>query len=139
MIRNVVTVKLRPDADPGRVEALVEAFRRMDCPGTLSYTAGTDAGLREGNWSLAIVADFADVDSYRGYDADAEHDRLRAELAPLAEGITRVQLELPDSPGPGAAVGAGAAAGVQPTLGSSPIAAATAASDSSRSTIPPSR
>lgn len=95
-IRNVVTVKLRSDADPARVDALVEAFRAMDCPGTLSYTVGTDAGLREGNWSLAIVADFVDVDSYRGYDADAEHNRLRGELAPLAEGITRVQFELPD-------------------------------------------
>lgn len=96
MIRNVVTVKLRPDADPARVDALIEAFRAMDCPETLSYTVGTDAGLREGNWSLAIVADFTDVDAYRGYDADAEHNRLRAELAQLAEGVTRVQLDLPD-------------------------------------------
>jgi hypothetical protein len=96
VIRNVVTVKLRADADPARVGALVEAFKAMDCPGTLSYTVGTDAGLREGNWSLAIVADFVDVDSYRGYDADAEHNRLRAELAQLAEAITRVQLDLAD-------------------------------------------
>ena len=95
-IRNVVTVKLRTDADAARVEDLLGALRRMDCPGTLSYTAGIDAGLREGNWSLAIVADFADAASYRGYDADAEHNRLRAELAELAEGITRVAFELPD-------------------------------------------
>ncbi len=95
VIRNVVTVKLRPDADAGRVEELIEAFRQMDCPGTLSYSVGRDAGMREGNWSLAIVADFTDAEAYRAYDADGEHNRLRGELAPLAEAISRVQLDLP--------------------------------------------
>lgn len=94
MIRNVVMVKLRPGIDPGSVTTLMEAFARLDCPGTLSYTIGPDAGLREGNWSFAIVADFVDAESYQGYDLDPEHNRLRAELAPLAEAVARVQFEI---------------------------------------------
>lgn len=91
MIRNVVMVRLRPDQDPARVADLLDRFRSLDCPGTLAYTVGSDAGLREGNWSFAIVADFTDEASYRAYDADEEHNRLRGELAPMAESVARVQ------------------------------------------------
>jgi quinol monooxygenase YgiN len=91
MVRNVVMVKLRPDADPEAVRAIQQGFVAMNCPGTISYTLGDDLGLREGNWSFAIVADFQDEDSYRAYDADAEHNRLRAQLAPYVSEIARVQ------------------------------------------------
>lgn len=75
--------------------AIQDGLRQLNCPGTVSYTLGDDLGLREGNWSFAIVADFADVSSYRGYDEDAEHNRWRGLLAPYAERIARVQFELP--------------------------------------------
>jgi hypothetical protein len=94
MIRNVVMVKLRDDHDPERVAELRAGFAALNCPGTVSYTVGPDLGLREGNWSFAIVADFADVESYSGYDADEEHNRLRGELAPHVETIARAQFEL---------------------------------------------
>lgn len=97
MIRNVVTIKLRADADRGRVLELIEGFLGLDCPGTVSYTMGLDAGLRDGNWSAAIVADFVDVDAYRRYDQDPEHNRLRAAIAEMAEAVSRVQFELPGS------------------------------------------
>ena len=95
MIRNVVLVKLKPDADPEAIASIQDGFRALDCPGTISYTLGDDLGMRDGNWSYAIVADFEDEAAYRGYDADAEHNRLRAELGPYAEQIARVQFELP--------------------------------------------
>ena len=41
------------------------------------------------------MADFTDVDAYRGYDADAEHNALRARLAPMVEQIARAQMDLP--------------------------------------------
>ncbi len=94
MIRNVVMVKLRPDHDPAEVAAIQSRLRSLDCAGTLAYTVGNDAGLRDGNWSFAIVADFVDEDSFRAYDADAEHNRVRADLAPLVESIARVQFRL---------------------------------------------
>jgi hypothetical protein len=96
MIRNVVMVKLKDGADPAAVATLQEGLRNLGCPGTVSYTIGDDLGLRDGNWSFAIVGDFSDVDSYRGYDLDPEHNRIRAQLVPLTEQIVRVQYELPE-------------------------------------------
>lgn len=94
MIRNVVLVQLAPDADAEKVAAIQAGFRALNCPGTVSYTLGDDLGLREGNWSFAIVADFADEAAYRGYDEDDEHNRLRALLAPMTTNIARVQFAL---------------------------------------------
>jgi hypothetical protein len=94
VIRNVVLVKLRDDADLAEVAAIQDGFRAMRCPGTVSYTLGDDLGLREGGWSFAIVADFTDEAAYRGYDLDAEHNRLRGELAAHAEQVARVQFEV---------------------------------------------
>jgi stress responsive alpha/beta barrel protein len=94
MIRNVVLVKLKAGYDRGEMARLQQGFRDLNCPGTLSYTVADDAGLKDGNWSFAIVADFRDTDSYRGYDQDAEHNRLRGLLAPYAEAVARVQFEL---------------------------------------------
>jgi quinol monooxygenase YgiN len=94
MIRNVVLVKLKATADAAEVAKIQDGFRSLDCPGTVSYTLGNDLGLRDGTWSFAIVADFTDEASYRAYDQDAEHNRYRALLGPLAEQIARVQFEL---------------------------------------------
>jgi hypothetical protein len=97
MIRNVVLAKLKPGYDTVEVAQIQEGLRNMNLPGTQRYTIGDDAGLRDGNWDFIIVADFSDVAAYRGYDEDAEHNRLRARLAPFIDQIARAQLELPDS------------------------------------------
>jgi hypothetical protein len=95
VIRNVVLVRLKAGQDPKEIAEIQEALRSLNCTGTLSYTIGDDLGMREGNWSFAIVADFTDMDSYRAYDLDAEHNRVRARLAPMAEQIARVQFHVP--------------------------------------------
>ena len=95
MVRNVVLVRLAPGQDPTAVAKAQQAFLDLNCPGTLSYEIGDDLGLREGNWSFAIVTDFTDVDAYRAYDQDEEHDRARAGLLPMTEQIARVQFEMP--------------------------------------------
>jgi hypothetical protein len=95
MIRNVVMVELNPDADPLEVAEIQRGLAALQCPGTVSYTIGGDLGLRDGNWSYAIVADFVDEDAYLAYDADVEHNALRARLAPLTARVARVQFEVP--------------------------------------------
>ncbi len=95
MIRNIVLVRLKAGQDPAAVAEIQDALRNLDCPGTLSYMIGDDLGLREGNWSFAIVADFTDVAAYQAYDLDAEHNRIRARLAPLTEQVARLQFQLP--------------------------------------------
>jgi hypothetical protein len=95
MIRNVVLVKLAAGHDAAAVAKIQHGLRGLNCPGTVSYTVGDDLGLRAENWSFGIVGDFADEQSYRDYDADAEHNRLRAQLAPFVEQIARLQYALP--------------------------------------------
>jgi hypothetical protein len=94
VIRNVVMVQLKAEADLAEVARIQDGLRAMNCPGTVSYSLGDDLRLREGNWSFAIVADFTDVDAYRTYDADAEHNRLRGLLAPMTASIARCQFEI---------------------------------------------
>ena len=95
MIRNVVLAKLKDGYDAAELAQIQQGLRELNCPGTVAYSVGSDAGLREGNWDFVIVADFTDVDAYRGYDADAEHNALRARLAPMVEQIARAQMYLP--------------------------------------------
>jgi Stress responsive A/B Barrel Domain len=94
VIRNVVLVKLKADHDPAAIAEIQQGLCDLNTPGTLSYTVGDDLGLREGNWSFAIVADFTDKDSYAVHDQDAEHNRIRARLAPMVENVARLQTEV---------------------------------------------
>jgi Stress responsive A/B Barrel Domain len=91
MVRNVVLVELKPDADRAAVASIQDGLRGLNCPGTISYTLGDDLGLRDGSWSFAIVADFEDEAAYRAYDQDAEHNRLRGLLAVQSARVARVQ------------------------------------------------
>ncbi len=97
MIRNVVLAKLKTGYDAAEIESIQVGLRQLNIPGTVGYTVGNDAGLREGNWDFVIVADFRDAAAYREYDADAAHQELRARLAPFVEQIARAQFEIPDS------------------------------------------
>ena len=97
MIRNVVLAKLTAGYDRAEVEQIQQCLDELNLPGTRDFTIGTDIGLRDGNWDFVIVADFDDVAAYRSYDDDAEHNRLRARLAPWIEQIARAQFEIPDA------------------------------------------
>lgn len=94
MIRNVVVGRLRAGAAREDAEKALAAIVALDPPGCLDMKVGLDAGLREGNWDFTITADFADLESYRAYDTDDEHNRIRRELfAPISEEIVRIQIE----------------------------------------------
>jgi len=92
MIRNVVVGRVRPDVPRAQLEEALAAIAALDPEGCLDLRVGVDAGLREGNWSFSITADFTDEDSYRRYDLEEEHNRVRRELiGPICEEIVRVQ------------------------------------------------
>ena len=95
MIRNVVLVKLKPGIDPAEVERFTDAMLSLQMPGLVNLTCGRDAGLREGNMDVALIADLEDEEAYRAYDEDPEHNRIRRELvAPIAERTERCQYRL---------------------------------------------
>lgn len=96
MIRNVVVGVLTPEATIEQAQAALAAIHALDIPG-IEYRVqtGLDLGLREGNASFAITADFVSAEDYRIYDADDEHNRVRRELfAPICSSIQRIQFEL---------------------------------------------
>jgi hypothetical protein len=63
--------------------------------GLRAYSAGPDAGLVEGNFDFAVVADFDDVASYVGYRDHPEHQDIISRLTrPHTASRAAVQLEL---------------------------------------------
>ena len=94
MIRNAVLVKLRDGYDEERIAEVQRALKAINSPGIAAFTVGSDLGIREGGWTFAIVADFMDVDSYRGYLANEAHMALQEEVIGQAVQIARVQFEL---------------------------------------------
>ena len=63
--------------------------------GLRSYHAGPDAGIIEGNFDFAVVADFDDADSYLGYRDNAEHQDIIGRLSrPHAKSRASVQYEI---------------------------------------------
>ena len=96
MIRHVVVCEFRGDASPQLLDELLRSIGGVRTEGLRSLTFGTDLGLRSGNASYALVADFDDVDAYQRFDEDPEHQRIRAVIAPIVVSATRVQFALSD-------------------------------------------
>lgn len=95
MIRNVVLFKPKPDTRPEQLSEIERAMKAIQFDGCTRWEMVKDLGLRDGNMPWAFVAEFNDVDSYRAYDANAEHDRIRRELlAPIVEKVERFQYEV---------------------------------------------
>ncbi len=63
--------------------------------GLRSYHAGPDAGIVEGNFDYAVVADFDDAESYLAYRDNADHqDIIRKLSAPHVKNRAAVQYEI---------------------------------------------
>ena len=96
MIRHVALLQLKPGTSPAQVQALAAALSTLRTPGLISLRSGPDLGLREGNLGFAVVTDFEDQAAYHAYEADPEHNRIRAEhVFPITERAERCQFEVP--------------------------------------------
>jgi hypothetical protein len=64
-------------------------------PGVRAYHAGPDAGINQGNFDFAVVADFDDVGSYLGYRDNAEHKDIIGRFSgPHTKSRAAVQYEI---------------------------------------------
>jgi len=64
-------------------------------PGLRAYHAGPDAGINQGNFDFAVVADFDDADSYLGYRDNAEHKDIVSRFSgPHTKSRAAVQYEI---------------------------------------------
>lgn len=75
MLRHCVLLTLTDDAPQGQVDKIVDQL--MTLPGLIpeitSYSVGGDAGLADGNATMAVVAEFANETDYQTYAAQADH------------------------------------------------------------------
>jgi hypothetical protein len=88
MIRHVVLIAWIPeatDAQKQRVDVELNALPAL-MKGLRAYRSGPDAGLVEGNFDYAIVADFDDAESYLGY---RNHPAHRAVITETIDPIVR--------------------------------------------------
>lgn len=82
MITHVAVFTWAEGTTAERVAEITAALHTLPgrIPSIRRYTVGPDAGLAAGNGDYAVVATFDDVDGWRAYDADEEHNRIKAEL-----------------------------------------------------------
>ena len=83
MITHLVMFRWKPEIPDGQVEKITAALSSLPgvIPTVRSYRCGPDAGTGSaGNFDYAVAATFDDIDGWRVYDEDAEHNRVRAEV-----------------------------------------------------------
>jgi hypothetical protein len=77
-LRHVVLLTLDDSCD---VDGLVAALQALpgSIPALRSYVVGSDAGLAEGNATVAVVADVDDEAGWRAYVDHPAHQQVNAE------------------------------------------------------------
>ena len=96
MFRHVVLLKYRPDATVEQKAAVQEGLARLPAaiPLIRNYVYGPDAGVAEGNYDLAVVADFDSRADYLAYQAHPAHvDFMHRCVRPIMESRVAVQYE----------------------------------------------
>jgi hypothetical protein len=99
MFRHVVNFRWNAQSSPEHVEALKEALSGLPAilPDLRRYAYGTDAGINEGNYDFAVVAEFDNSEGYLTYRDNDEHARIiQTLIAPYLDSRTVVQFDFND-------------------------------------------
>jgi hypothetical protein len=92
LITHIYVAKLKPHTPDEKIVAWLDAIRGLRIDGMLELTCGSDLRLREGNYDVAITADFENAEAWHRYNDDKLHNEIRAEHAkPLVADQRRVQ------------------------------------------------
>jgi hypothetical protein len=96
-LRHVVLFRWKEDTSPEDIAAIEAALATLPVaiPELVAYRYGRDAGLEDGSWDFAVVADVASVEDYVIYRDHPAHqaaiiERIRPHVAERAA----VQLHL---------------------------------------------
>ena len=98
MFRHVVLLRFAPEATAEQRRAVAEALAELPAqiPELRRYQFGADAGVSEGNFDFAVVADCDDVDGYRAYATHPAHVAVITErIRPILAERVAVQYEVP--------------------------------------------
>lgn len=97
MFRHVVLLRWIPDATAEQRAAVESGLAELPSliPELRSYVFGADAHVNEGNFDLAVVADFDDFDGYLVYRDHPDHVAVLTErIRPILAERAAVQHEL---------------------------------------------
>jgi hypothetical protein len=88
MIRHVACFAWAAEATAARRQQVADELRALPAlmHGLRAYHFGADAGLADGNYDFAVVADFDDTESYLAY---RDHPAHRAIIDEVIRPITR--------------------------------------------------
>lgn len=96
MLRHVVVFRWNEGVTDGEITAIEEGLATLPglIPEISGYRFGRDAGINDGNFDFAVVADFASAEDYRVYRDHTAHRAVIAERVTgrVAERVA-VQLE----------------------------------------------
>jgi Stress responsive A/B Barrel Domain len=98
MLRHVVLLRWKEGATEAEKAAVEEGLRALPAaiPEIRRYELGPDAGLAEGNFDLALVADFDSAVDFATYQTHPEHLRLLSErVRPAVAARAAAQYRLP--------------------------------------------
>jgi hypothetical protein len=97
MFRHVVMFRWNDSADDTGRQGVLDGLAQLPSriPEIRRYEFGPDAGVSEGNFDMAVVADFDDADGYRTYAGHPAHMELVTEvIRPLIADRAAVQYEI---------------------------------------------
>jgi hypothetical protein len=96
MFRHVALFRFTPESTPEQRQAMTDALRALPAqiPELRDYHVGPDAGLVDGNWDYAVVAECDDEAGWRAYTDHPAHQRALIDIIrPIMAERAAVQYE----------------------------------------------
>ena len=97
-VRHVVVFRFREGTTADQRATIVAELRKLPAviPEIASYTVGEDAGLVEGTWDFAVIADFASEADYLSYRENPDHRAVIARhIQPVVDERGSAQIVVP--------------------------------------------
>jgi hypothetical protein len=97
MIRHVALFAWIPEATDNQKQQVAQELRALPplLTGLRAFQAGPDAGIIEGNFDFAVVADFDDTESYLAYRNHPAHRAVVEQVtSPITKDRATVQYEI---------------------------------------------
>jgi len=97
MIRHVVVFSWVPEATDLQKQQVANELRKLPplMTGLRAYHFGADAGIVDGNFDFAVVADFDDAESYLAYrNHPAHRAAVDQVISPIVRQRAGIQYEL---------------------------------------------
>jgi hypothetical protein len=96
MLRHVVLLRWAPEASDADKQSVRDGLAELPAaiPEIQHYVFGDDAGLADGNFDFAIIADFESRPDWQTYVSHEQHQRVITErIRPILQDRAAVQYE----------------------------------------------